>query len=207
MTRAVIEKRYMVHSTPGNFNNNIGLPLSVFGLDDDHRCAVFELGMSSKGEIAYLANIVKPQIGVILNVGPGHMMNFNSLDDVADAKMELLESLTAESIAIINGDDPMLVKAEDRSNCKIITFGLNEKCNYKAENINLRPDGCISFDIENNRINLNVPGLHTVYNALAAYAIGSILEMNGSSSAKALSEFDSPDKRMQILSKRRNKIH
>ena len=108
MMLAVLGTRWNVHGTRENFNNHIGLPLSIFGLEKKHNCAVFELGMSAPGEIAYLANITKPDICVILNVGPGHIEFFTGLEEVAEAKMKLLDSIESDGIAVINGDDELL---------------------------------------------------------------------------------------------------
>ncbi len=201
MMLTILGKRLKVHGTKGNYNNFIGLPLSVFGLSEEHECAVFELGMSAPGEIAYLAGIAQPDVGVILNVGPAHMEYFTSLEAVAEAKMELLDVLGSSGTLVINGDDELLKSVPSRCKCSIVNFGINAPCNYLAENVVINPDGCPSFDVEGHHVTLKVPGLHNVYNALAAYTIGIFMGVGGSEAGEALENFTAPDKRMQVVMK------
>ena len=197
MIRAVLACRFSVHWTKGNLNNQIGLPLSVFGLEDRHDCAVFELGMSAPGEIAYLAGIACPDIGVVLNVGPAHMAFFTNIDQIADSKTELLESLGEHGIAVVNGDDELIMARESRCRGRIVRFGVDGPCEYRAEYITLHPDGCASFEVEGNRITLVVPGYHNVYNALAAYAVGRVMDVAGEDAAHALGEVVAPSMRLE----------
>ncbi|MFC1650673.1 UDP-N-acetylmuramoyl-tripeptide--D-alanyl-D-alanine ligase [Candidatus Latescibacterota bacterium] len=205
MMLRVFGQRFSVHGTKGNFNNHIGLPLSMFGLEQKHDCAVFELGMNAPGEIAYLTDITAPDIGVILNVGPGHIGFFKSLKEIADAKMEMLGSIKAGGVAVINGDDELLSECDKRAHTKIVKFGMYGDCDYKAENITIREDGCANFTIEGNSIKLGIQGFHNVYNALAVYAVGRILEMDGASIAEELEKFEAPKMRMESFMK--NGIH
>ena len=202
MLRSVLAKRLRVHSTRGNLNNHIGLPLSVFGLEENHECAVFELGMSAPGEIAYLTGIAQPHIGVILNVGPAHMEFFPSLEAVAEAKLELLEKLGDGGTAVINGDDELLRRNMSPTLSRIVTFGINGPWDYVAGNVFIHPDGCASFDIKGFRVMLKVPGLHNVYNALAAYAVGMLMGVEAHEAVAALETFTAPEMRMQIVEKK-----
>ena len=93
-------------ATRGNYNNELGVPLSLFGLEAKHRYAVLEMGASKSGDIAYLANIAQPDIGLITNIGPAHLRGFGSEEGVARAKGELYSALTAEGVAVINADEP-----------------------------------------------------------------------------------------------------
>ena len=205
MLLKVLGAHFSVHGTKGNFNNHIGLPLSVFGLENKHDCAVFELGMNAPGEIAYLGEIAKPDIGVVLNVGAGHIGFFKSVEDIADAKMELLGSIKAGGVAVVNGDDELLRPCAGRAHTRVVTFGIHNDCDYKAENIVLREDGCASFTIEGNIVNLMIQGIHNVYNSLAAYAVGGLLEMGGVSIARELKRVNAPKMRMERFM--RNGIH
>jgi len=205
MMLAVLGTRWSVHGSKGNFNNHIGLPLSIFGLEKKHDCAVFELGMNAPGEIAYLADITKPDIGVILNVGAGHLEFFTGLQEIADAKMELLDSIKEEGVVVINGDDELLKACDKRAHTGIVKFGIYNDCDYRAENSAIQQDGCALFDVEGYSIKLNVPGFHNIYNALAAYTVGRILEADGSMIARALEKFEAPKMRMQSFVK--NGIH
>ncbi|MFC1490074.1 UDP-N-acetylmuramoyl-tripeptide--D-alanyl-D-alanine ligase [Candidatus Latescibacterota bacterium] len=197
----VLGSGFSVHGTKGNFNNNIGLPLSIFGLEDKHDCAVFELGMNAPGEIAYLGEIAKPDIGVILNVSPGHIGFFKSVEEIADAKMELLGAIKPGGVAVVNGDDELLSACQERAHTKIVKFGIHNDCDYKAENITIREDGCASFTIEGNKVNLMIQGVHNVYNALAAYTVGGLLDMDGAAIAREFKRVNAPKMRMERFMK------
>lgn len=199
MLLAVLRTRYRVHGTSGNFNNHIGLPLSIFGLDKNHQHAVFELGMSAAHEITRLAEIALPDIGVILNVGEGHMEFFRDLEAVADAKTELLRALSPGGTAIINGDDPLLRARESGGSCRIIRFGINTPCDFRAEGIKIHEDGCPSFMVAGYRVRLRVPGVHNVYNALAAWTVGRIMLIRPMDIVEGLESFSPPKMRMQTV--------
>jgi len=199
MIVAVLSTRYAVHGTPGNFNNQIGLPLSVFGIDDTHDCAVLEMGMSASGEIAYLAGIAQPDVGVLLNVGPAHMEFFNSIEDIADAKAELLESLGTGDTAVVNGDDTLIEARLPHCKSRIVKFGIDRPNEYKAEHIMMHPDGCASFDVGQTTVTLGIPGTHNVYNALAAMAVGGIMGIDVPEAASALEMVTAPAMRMERM--------
>jgi UDP-N-acetylmuramoyl-tripeptide--D-alanyl-D-alanine ligase len=191
--------RFPTHGTAGNLNNHIGLPLSVFGLEKTHERAVFELGMNAPGEIAYLAGVARPEVGVILNVGPGHMEFFRDYDEVADSKTELLRALESGGAAVLNADDPLISAREGGARCRIVRFGVNAPCEFRGENITVGPDGCASFRVEGRTIRLRVPGAHNVLNALAAYASARIMGVGGGDAASALEVFAAPRMRMQVI--------
>ena len=199
MLRAVLGTTYSVHCTRGNFNNQIGLPLSVFGIDDSHGCAVLEMGMSASGEIACLAGITRPEIGVVLNVGPAHLEFFESVEQIADAKMELAEAIDESGTVVLNGDDKRIRDREEGCTANIIRFGINGEWDYRAENIVMHSDGCASFDIEGNTVRLRIPGRHNVYNALAAFAVGRIMDVDGKKAADALGQVSAPSMRMEKI--------
>ncbi|MCD6307390.1 MAG: UDP-N-acetylmuramoyl-tripeptide--D-alanyl-D-alanine ligase, partial [Candidatus Latescibacteria bacterium] len=199
MMLAVLGVRYAVHGTKGNFNNHIGVPLSVFGLERHHRCAVFELGMSAPGEIAALADMVKPGIGVVLNAGPAHMEFFPSLEAVADAKMELLEALRPGDSAVVNGDDALLRKCQDKTDADIIRFGVLGDWDIRGEHVAVDDYGRASFTCGGVHFVLAVPGVHNVYNALAAVAVGRLLGIGIGEAASALASFTAPGMRMQMI--------
>ena len=199
MLLAVLGRRFRTHGTAGNLNNHIGLPLSVLGLTDDHECAVFELGMSAPGEIGYLADIAKPDIGIILNAGPAHMEFFGSLDRIADAKTELLRALAPEKTAVMNGDDPLLRARENGARCRIVRFGVETAAEFRAEDIEIGPEGAASFRVGETTVALKVPGRHNVYNALAAWSAGRLLGLDSAEIADALGGFRAPEMRLQTV--------
>jgi UDP-N-acetylmuramoyl-tripeptide--D-alanyl-D-alanine ligase len=199
MLRAVLGTRFRVHATAGNLNNHIGLPLSIFGLKNEHECAVFELGMSAPGEIDYLAGISRPDFGIILNVGPGHMEFFRSIEDIAEAKTELLRALSPRGTAVLNGDDPRLRARENGCSCRIVRFGIETPVDFRGEEVQLGSDGCASFRVEGYPVSLRVPGVHNVYNALAAWAAGRLIGLDGGEIGAALERFSAPKMRMQNI--------
>jgi UDP-N-acetylmuramoyl-tripeptide--D-alanyl-D-alanine ligase len=202
MMLAVLKTGFAVHGTSGNFNNHIGVPLTVFGLDTAHECAVFELGMSASGEIARLAEIVGPHIGVVLNVGPAHMEFFPSVEAIANAKMELFGTLDKDGTAVVNGDDTLLRDARFRCRCGLVAFAVESDADYRAENVHVGDNGCAVFEVEGNTVTLAVPGVHNVYNALAAYTVGRLLGIDGVMAAKAIGKVSAPAMRMEIAEKR-----
>ena len=123
MISSILKTRFKVLKTQGNFNNQIGLPLTIFGLDESYEIGVVELGMSGLGEIRQLVNVVKPKIAVISNVGVTHIEKLGSKRNIARAKMEILEPLDKDDLAILNADSPELWDIRDTIIPKRIFFG------------------------------------------------------------------------------------
>ncbi len=175
MTSAILSLEGFTLKNEGNFNNLIGLPLSLFLLEENHRFAVLEMGMNRPGEIGRLTEIADPDVGLITNVGRAHLEGVGSIEGVARAKVELLEKMSPRSLAILNGDDRILMKAAKSFREKPITFGQASQNQVRAEKIrNLGREG-FSFDLlwqgKSFSVRLRVPGFQNVYNALAAAAI------------------------------------
>ncbi len=199
MLLAVLARKWRVHGTRGNFNNRIGLPLSVFGLEATHDIGVFEIGMNAKGEIAELSRIAAPSIGVLLNAGRAHMEYFSSVEEVADAKLELLEGLDPAGLLVVNADDHNLSVGASRFGGRIMRFGIEREADIRAANIAIDDRGCASFEVEGRRVVLAVPGRHMVYNALAAWTVGAAMGISPTQMAASLGTFASPDKRLQVF--------
>lgn len=163
------------HATPGNLNNHIGVPLSILQLKKEHRYAVLELGANHPGEIAWTAALVKPQVALINNIAPAHIEGFGSIDGVAQSKGEIYEALTAGGTAIINDDD---VYANFWDNLltdkKVLRFSLSQERDVFARDVCFDASGCANFTLVlpsgEVQILLQVPGEHSVRNALAAAA-------------------------------------
>ncbi len=162
------------HATKGNFNNDIGLPLTLLELDQRHQFAIIELGANHAGEIAYLTAIAQPDIALITNAAAAHVEGFGSIDGVAHAKGEILQGLASAGIAVINTDDPYAsFWLETAAGRRVVSFGKDNRADVSAMNIRasaadvefrlLTPDG--EADVR-----LPVPGAHNVMNALAAAA-------------------------------------
>ncbi len=159
-----------VSKTTGNFNNHIGLPLSVLRIDDASEVAVLEMGMNHSGEIARLCEIARPQIGVVTNVGYAHVENFDGIDGVAAAKRELIESLPADGVAVLNADDPRVARFADRFAGRAETFGLSDHAKTRAVQVTYTTHGA-DFTIDGQRFHSQVPGRIGVLNIAAAVAV------------------------------------
>jgi len=163
----VLSQRYRCCQAPKNFNNYIGLPLTLLGAELEHQIVIAELGSSHPGEIAYLTQIAQPDIAVITNVHPAHLAGFGSLQAIIQEKLSISEGLQRDGILIINADI-MLPPSEPTH--QVITFGKSERCDIKAENIELA-DSASRFTIDRIPVYLPLPGKGNLENALAAWAI------------------------------------
>jgi UDP-N-acetylmuramoyl-tripeptide--D-alanyl-D-alanine ligase len=175
MTAAVIRQRHQTLTPQGNFNNEIGLPLTLLQLNPSHRWAVMELGMNHPGEIGRLAAICRPDIGVITNIGPAHLEGVGSVEGVMQAKGELLEHINPGGLAVLNADNPHVRKLAEKYPGNLCLFGLSEDASVRALNRELSPDGVnftLAFEKGRLDIHLKVHGTFMVMNALAAVAVG-----------------------------------
>jgi len=177
MIAAIAETTFKTLKTRGNLNNHIGLPLNVLQLDASHEVAVLEMGMSAAGEIRLLADIAKPDIGVITNISEGHLVQLKTLKNVQAAKGELFDSLDNEGTAIINADDPLVLELATslRTAVKRATFGINNPADVKAHDIQATGRGHdFTVSLFGNAFPVQLPflGFCNIYNALAAVATG-----------------------------------
>jgi UDP-N-acetylmuramoyl-tripeptide--D-alanyl-D-alanine ligase len=203
MTYAILSLEGLTLKNEGNFNNLIGLPLSLFLLDKTHRYAVLEMGMNRPGEIGRLTEIADPDIGLITNVGRAHLEGVGSIEGVAKAKVELLERMAPRSLAILNGDDRILMQAAAAIRKKPVTFGQGLHNPVRAEKIqNLGREG-FSFDLcwegKSIPVRLKVPGFHNVYNALAAAAIALSMDVSTDRVQEGLSRFEGIKGRFKVV--------
>lgn len=200
MIYAVLSEKYNTHKTTGNHNSDIGLPVSMLTLDQSYSAAVYEMGMSAKGEISYLTNIVRPRVAVITNIGSMHIEYLGSREAIRDAKMEIKEGLTEDGVLILNGDEPLLCGVD---NAVYVSFD-NFDSQYKISNVNEYENGS-RFDIDcGGRIveGLFVPALgrHNVFNAAMAYAVGKSFGMTDDEIKRGLLNFTSEDMRQNFSS-------
>lgn len=163
-----------VHRTPGNLNNHLGVPLSLLACPDDAEVAVLELAMSGPGEIAALARLTDPDIGLVTNVRAAHMQAFSSLDDIAAAKGELFATLRPEATAVVNLDDMHVRVQAARHAGDRVTFGRNQDADLRLEGVRAAfvPGAALSFRHRDRqyRVQLSIGGGHAAFNALAALA-------------------------------------
>ncbi len=188
--------------TPGNFNNLVGLPHTLFQLNQEHRWAVLEMGMSARGEIARLAEIAAPQIGVITNIGAAHLETLNGLDGVARAKGELFAALPPQGTAVINADDERVLTLPVANGVQRQLFGCSESATVRAENIELRSGG-VRFRLclpgGSYAVQLQAWGRYNVHNALAAAAVAHALHIDASLIVRGLESFRPCAGRMEVI--------
>lgn len=170
----ILSRKLNTIKSPGNWNNLIGVPLSLFQLDGKQDAAIIEMGMSEKGEIKRLAEIAEPQIALITNIGPSHLENFNSIDDIKAAKGELFINLGSDHTAIINNDDQRVLSLSETTDAKTLFFGQNSG-NIRSENINDSKAQDIEYDliIEDKKTHIKTTdqSRQFISNSLAAAAI------------------------------------
>jgi UDP-N-acetylmuramoyl-tripeptide--D-alanyl-D-alanine ligase len=162
-----------VGKTIGNFNNHVGVPLSILRLPDAAEIAVLEMGMNHAGEIRELARIARPDIGVVTNVGYAHVENFDSIEGVAAAKRELIEGLPEDGIAVLNVDDPRVARFREVHSGRSVTFGFSESAEVRACRVEYHPDGA-SFQALGVDFETGMVGRHAVMNLLAAIAVARV---------------------------------
>lgn len=207
MIAAVLSKSFCVHKTLGNFNNEIGMPLTILGLTEKHTALVTEMGMRGLGEIDYLANIAKPDVGVITNIGVSHIERLGSQENICKAKMEVIPHIKQGGTLVLNGDDPWLCKIEPQEHISIMRFSVeNTEADVYAKNIQISEDGqstTFELHIKNTPCEIYmakvpVPGLHHVSNALCAVCVGLLFQMAVSDMIDGIADFTPSGMRQQI---------
>jgi UDP-N-acetylmuramoyl-tripeptide--D-alanyl-D-alanine ligase len=187
-----------VGKTIGNLNNHVGVPLSILRLPDDSRAAVLEMGMNHSGEIARLAEIARPEIGVVTNVGYAHVEFFNSIDGVAAAKRELIEALPPSGVAILNADDERVASFRQWHSGRSITFGFSGGADVRAESVEFAAGGT-RFRALGEDYETPLTGRHSVSNLLAALAVAQVFGIAPSRLHDAVRTFAAPNMRGEKL--------
>lgn len=217
---SVVGTSYNVYKTQGNLNNHIGVPLTILSIKN-HDALVVEMGMNNLGEISVLSKIAKPNVAVITNVGTSHIGNLGSRENILKAKLEIIDGLKENGILIINNDNDLLHiwAKQSEKNIKIVTYGIENESDIMAQNITLHEDSS-SFEIKdlnnvlkdnkeqnkNNEILVPVGGLHFVYNALSAFAVGQILGIETSKIQEGIEKFELTKSRMELINLSNNII-
>jgi len=175
LTAAVLSSRFHVLKTQANYNNEIGLPLTLLNLNDSYEVAVVEMGMRGIGEIRELAEIASPTVGVVTNVGETHIELLGSLDNIALAKAELVEAVAEQGLVVLNADNHYVRQMQDNAKARVIFYGVQQASDVRAENIHTNGQQTVFTCIcRQGTFQAVIPavGRHNVYNALAAISIG-----------------------------------
>lgn len=201
MTASIAEALGPVLKTEGNFNNLIGLPLTVFRMDDAHRVAILEMGMNAPGEIARLTGIADPTVGIITNVTAAHLERLHDVDTVARAKGELFETMREDAVAVVNGEDRRVRELGRCRKSRTIIFGMQN--DFDVRFLHMETTGLESMDLKiavmgrEYEAKLPVPGAHNVMNALAAVSVGVALGVDAGEAVERLSRFRPMSMRME----------
>lgn len=199
---AVLSSKYNTHKNPGNFNNEIGLPKTLFELNSNHEIAVLEMGMSSLGEIHNLSMAVKPTLGLITNIGLAHLEMLGSQENILKAKLEILDGMPKGAPLILCGDDNFL-SAYQNPDYEIITYGItNPSCVVKASNM-VSANGETTIEINSPwgvyPAKLPTIGMHNVLNALAAFTVGVKMGVTPEEAAAALKNYQPSGMRQKLV--------
>jgi UDP-N-acetylmuramoyl-tripeptide--D-alanyl-D-alanine ligase len=205
MIGAVLGRRFNILKTAGTLNNHMGVPLTLLQLNSTHQLAIIEIGTNHFGEIKRLTGITHPDLGLITNVGRGHLEFFGSIEGVAREKTDPFRGLKTGGKAFINVDDPFLVPMTKELK-NFVDYGLKNSAEIKGEFFRMNELGNATFMVQNQEIALQVPGIHNIYNALAAVAVGLEFEVPPAEIKEALEAFKSHAKRMETLQVNQNII-
>lgn len=180
LTAAVLSVRFRVLKSEGSLNNQWGVPLTLLRLAPEHEALVIEIGMSALGEIAALAAIAQPTIGVLTNIGPVHLEFLGSLEAVQKAKGELVRAIGPEGTVVLNADDPLVLALAKEARGRVVTFGFEASAHVRARGV-ARDESALAFTlvigVSSAPVSLPLAGRHNVSNALAAAAVGSLVGM------------------------------
>jgi UDP-N-acetylmuramoyl-tripeptide--D-alanyl-D-alanine ligase len=201
---ALLGTKLRVLKSEGNLNNEYGLPLTLFRLEETHQAAVLEMGMSRRGELARLAKIARPDVGVVTRVSAAHLEFFASVDEIALAKRELIEGLNGrESTAVLNADDPRVAAFGAFAPGRVLTYGIEKPAFFMAQEIEDRGALGSSFEYVSPegrlRLELTVPGRHAIANALAALAAASVWGIGAAEAHSVFRSLRAPAMRGELL--------
>ena len=203
MIASVLSQKYRTLKTQGNFNNEIGVPLTVFRLREEDEIAVLEMGINHFGEMTRLASIAKPHTGVITNIGTAHLEFLGDRDGILKAKTEMLEFIRPDGHIILNGDDDKLCTVKEHNGIRPVFFGLDPKNEVYADELQshgLKGTSCrIHLGEETFRADVPVPGIHMVYNALAASAVGRVYGLTKEEIARGIASMETISGRFKLI--------
>lgn len=209
MISSVLAQKFNIHKTQGNLNNELGVPLTLFGMDDDTEVAVVEMGISGFGEMQRISEMVQPTIEVITIIGECHLENLGDRDGVFKAKTEMFDNLREGGVVVLNGDDDKLNKVKEVKGKAPIFYGMNDE-EYRAENI--KNNGVLGVDadliFDGKRLGVTIPaiGTYMVANALAAAAVGVQLGLTDDEIKAGISAYKTVGSRANLIDTGKIKI-
>ncbi|ALC92570.1 UDP-N-acetylmuramoyl-tripeptide--D-alanyl-D-alanine ligase [Bacillus sp. FJAT-18017] len=200
MVTSLLSQKYKVQKTEGNFNNHIGLPLTVLQLEENTEIAVLEMGMSARGEISLLTKLAEPDAVIITNIGEAHLLDLGSREAIAEAKLEILEGLKEGGLAVLNGDEPLLMdRVAGRKELNVQTFGRSESNEIYPITINQTQSGNdFKTNLSDHPFHLPVLGIYNIVNALGAILIARHFSVSFEEIAKGLKETRLTQMRMEM---------
>ena len=202
MAVAILQTTYRTAKTPVNHNNDLGMPMAILAMPEDTQVAVLEMGMNHFREIAYLTDIAKPDLGIIVNAGTMHIENLGTMEGILQAKLELLEGMQPGSTIILNGDDSRMWDRQELTGMQPVYFGVKDgRCDLLGMDITYTESGMrfvICSQREQLPVTLSLEGDHFVPDALAAVAAGLTLGVSSANIQKALAEFQNMAGRQEI---------
>ena len=195
--RGILKKKYRVHSNTGNMNNHIGVPLTVLDTDHDNEYLVCEIGANHAGEIEFLSRLLRPDVGVITNIGEAHIGYFGGRDGIAEAKSEILLGVDPEGYAVLPADDEYFEMLRGRAPCRVVTFGRSESSTYRVSAV-ADEEETIRFEINGQELEIRTVGAYNMLNAGAAYAVGELCGVESDRIREALAETEAIPGRSKI---------
>ncbi|PLT33570.1 UDP-N-acetylmuramoyl-tripeptide--D-alanyl-D-alanine ligase [Bacillus sp. V5-8f] len=202
MVASLLATTYKVHKTSGNYNNHIGLPLTILSMGEDTEAAVLEMGMSSRGEIEFLSNLARPDVAIITNIGESHLLDLGSREEIANAKLEIVSGLRKNGTLIYHGDEPLLQNKinNGKSLWRVLSFGRSNKNDLYPLSIR-QGQNSTSFTLNGDKEEYTIPvlGNHNVLNALAAMLAATELKVDHASIRNGLGSFQLTNMRMELV--------
>jgi UDP-N-acetylmuramoyl-tripeptide--D-alanyl-D-alanine ligase len=195
--RGALRKKYRVHTNAGNLNNHIGVPLTVLDTDADTEYLVCEIAANHTGEIDFLSRLLRPDIGVITNIGEAHIGYFGGRDKIAEAKSEIFAGVDAEGYAVLPADDDYFETLRSKAVCRVVSFGRSESATYRIAGVE-EDEGRFRFEINGERMELGTVGEYNVINAGAAYAVGELCGVEPERIREALTEAEAIPGRAKV---------
>lgn len=203
MIAAILSAKYHVHKSQGNFNNHIGLPLTILGLENNHDVMVVEMGMRGFGEIRELTHISKPSIAIITNIGLSHIERLKTQESILEAKLEIVEGLEDKGILLLNANDPLLRKIDKNIAKRVIYVGVDTDADYTAFDVVDHGEEGVNFNVNlvGKKYMVHIPtiGRHNVYNALFGIACGIELGMKPEEILTGIENYRPEKMRLNII--------